>query len=162
MAGFLTNLLQSIFTPGPTPTLVVATNASFALLQLVLLVLLATTASIHFAILSFLCGTLWFAINWFVKELESSKQSEAQSKRDAESKREQDNNSADDSDTETEDAEKSSQGPVQARITASRLSPSLMEDMLRKRRSMGEGSTGGDISTDSEWDKVEDEGDEER
>ena len=162
MAEFLTNLLQSIFTPGPTPTLIVATNASFAILQLVLLVLLIVTASIHFAILSFLCGALWFSINWFVKELENAKELETQSKSDAESKREQGNNQVDDSDTETEDAEKSSKGPVQARIIASGLSPSLPEDMLRKRRSMGEGSTGGDISTDSEWDKVEDEGDVEK
>jgi hypothetical protein len=69
MSKFFTDLLNSIFTPGPTPSLVVATNVSFACLQLVLLLLLIATYSVHFLVLSFLSAGLWWAINWFVAEL---------------------------------------------------------------------------------------------
>ncbi|POR39449.1 V-type ATPase assembly factor PKR1 [Tolypocladium paradoxum] len=69
MASFMTDLWESIFTPGPTPTVVKATNASFAALQLCLLLLLLATHSVHFAILSVLCAGLWWAINWFAAEL---------------------------------------------------------------------------------------------
>lgn len=69
MADFLTNLFNSIFTPGPTPTLLVATNVSFAALQVVLLFLLVSTYSIHFLVLSGLSAGLWWSINWFVAEL---------------------------------------------------------------------------------------------
>ncbi|KAG7292097.1 hypothetical protein NEMBOFW57_002130 [Staphylotrichum longicolle] len=64
MASFFEDLWQSIFTPGPTPTLLVATNATFAALQVVLAVLLYATFSVHFLILSALCGGLW--VNWFL------------------------------------------------------------------------------------------------
>ena len=80
MAEFFENLFNSIFTPGPTPTLVVATNAAFAGLQVLLLALLAATRSIHFVILSVLCGGLWWAINWFVREINTLKAEEAQGK----------------------------------------------------------------------------------
>ena len=69
MADFMTNLFNSIFTPGPTPTLLVATNVSFAALQLILFLLLVSTYSIHFLVLSFLSAGLWGSINWFVAEL---------------------------------------------------------------------------------------------
>ena len=53
MASFMTSLWESIFTPGPTPTLLIATNASFGALQLLLLVLLFSYASqSHFVVLS--------------------------------------------------------------------------------------------------------------
>lgn len=41
--------------------------------------------------------------------------------------------------------------------TAGGLRPENAESALRKRRSLGDGS--GDLSTDSEWDKVEEEAD---
>lgn len=69
MATFFENLWTSVFVPGTTPTLLIATNASFAALQLLLFTLLVTTYSVHFAVLSFLCGGLWWAINWFATEL---------------------------------------------------------------------------------------------
>ncbi|PHH59475.1 hypothetical protein CDD81_3165 [Ophiocordyceps australis] len=69
MASFLTNLFNSIFVPGPTPTLLRAANTTFAALQLVLAVLLVVTRSVHFIILSVLCAALWRAINWFAAEL---------------------------------------------------------------------------------------------
>ncbi|RKU40852.1 SMK killer toxin resistance protein [Coniochaeta pulveracea] len=48
MATFVQELWDSIFTPGPTPTLLIATNVTFAALQLVLFTLLVATWSIHF------------------------------------------------------------------------------------------------------------------
>jgi hypothetical protein len=98
MSAFLTDLFQSIFTPGPTHSLIVATNASFACLQFLLLILLIATYSIHFVVLSFLCAGLWWAINWFVAELTT-----AQTLEDAKSKRRAgDTELGDDSETEAE------------------------------------------------------------
>ncbi|EEY18350.1 conserved hypothetical protein [Verticillium alfalfae VaMs.102] len=77
MASFAENLWNSVFTPGTTPTLLYATNASFAALQLTLLALLAATRSIHFVILSVLCAGLWRAINWFAAELAIAQAREA-------------------------------------------------------------------------------------
>ncbi len=98
MASFLASLWESIFTPGPTPTLLLATNASFGALQLLLLLLLVSTQSIHFVILSFLCAGLWYAINWFAAEVQAAK-----AKDDAE-KKEKDRRTSPEpgSDTETE------------------------------------------------------------
>ncbi|KAK3898628.1 small nuclear ribonucleoprotein [Staphylotrichum tortipilum] len=76
MAAFLTSLWESIFTPGPTPTLLVATNATFAALQAVLAALLYATRSVHFVVLSVLCGGLWAAINWFARELKAHQRRE--------------------------------------------------------------------------------------
>lgn len=81
MADFLSDLWTSVFTPGPTPTLLVATNATFAALQLLLLVLLVATYSIHFFALSFLTAGLWWAINWFARELVAAREKEEEAKR---------------------------------------------------------------------------------
>jgi hypothetical protein len=97
MAQFFSDLFNSIFTPGPTPSIVVATNVSFAGLQLVLFALLVATYSVHFLILSFLCAGLWGAINWFVSELNAS-----QALEDAKKKAAEDRRSSDESDTEAE------------------------------------------------------------
>jgi hypothetical protein len=69
MATFFTDLMTSIFTPGPTSSLLLATNVSFAALQVTFLGLLIATFSIHFVVLSVLSGSLWWGINWFVAEL---------------------------------------------------------------------------------------------
>jgi len=42
----------------------------------VLLILLITTYSIHFLVLSFLSAGLWWAINWFVAELTAAQAAE--------------------------------------------------------------------------------------
>lgn len=76
MASFMVSLWESIFTPGPTPTLLIATNATFGALQLLLVILLYFTRSIHFFILSVLCGGLWYAINWFATEVAAAKVAE--------------------------------------------------------------------------------------
>jgi hypothetical protein len=84
MAGLLSffeDLFQSIFTPGPTTSLIKATNISFLALQLLLTLLLYATKSIHFVVLSLLCGGLWWSINWFVTELESAKKIEKEADR---------------------------------------------------------------------------------
>ncbi|EME77906.1 uncharacterized protein MYCFIDRAFT_212589 [Pseudocercospora fijiensis CIRAD86] len=81
MADFLTNLWESVFTPGTTPTLLVATNCTFGALQILLLGLLAATYSIHFAILSVLCGGLWYSINWFAVELQAAQKAEVEAER---------------------------------------------------------------------------------
>ena len=81
MASFLTSLWESVFTPGPTPTLLIATNASFAALQVILLGLFLATYSAHFIALSFLSGGLWWAINWFSAELRRAQDIEDEAKR---------------------------------------------------------------------------------
>lgn len=158
MANFLTDLFNSIFTPGPTPTLIVATNASFAALQLVFLVLLILTYSIHFVVLSFLSAGLWWAINWFVTELQAANEKEKKAIQLREMRKSQDERDGEDSGTETEAAEMPSED-VRAKGRAEPFvqPPDAPENALRKRRSLGEAS--GDLSTDSEWDKVEEEGD---
>ncbi|MCJ1450055.1 hypothetical protein MMC28_000383 [Mycoblastus sanguinarius] len=157
MANFLSNLFNSIFTPGPTPSIIIATNASFAALQLVLLVLLILTYSVHFAILSFLSAGLWWAINWFVIELEAAGKKEKDAKRLREIRKGQDDQGAEDSGTETEGGGTQSEG-VSADSQPALLRPEDAQGELRKRRSLGEGSSG-DMSTDSEWDKVSEAGD---
>ncbi|KAL2815765.1 hypothetical protein BDW59DRAFT_176029 [Aspergillus cavernicola] len=69
MGSFMEDLWSSIFTAGPTPTLLIATNVTFAALQTLLLVLLLGTHSIHFVVLSVISGSLWYLINWFAREL---------------------------------------------------------------------------------------------
>lgn len=81
MADFMVNLWDAVFTPGATPTLLLATNITFAALQLTLAALLALTYSIHFVILSTLCAGLWWAINWFAYELQQAQQKEAEAER---------------------------------------------------------------------------------
>lgn len=75
MASFFSELWASIFTPGTTPTLLLATNISFAALQITLCVLLYVTSSIHFVFLNLIAGGLWAGVNWFVKEVEEFQRS---------------------------------------------------------------------------------------
>lgn len=153
MASFLEELWNSIFTPGTTPTLLIATNASFAALQLVLLALLLATYSVHFLILSVLCMGLWVAINWFANELRIEQERVAEQDRLAQEKSP---DPANDSDTETELAPDL---PVRESVVSSKSSSASAQpdtlsssDALRRRRSLGDSS--GYVSTDSEWEKV--------
>lgn len=101
-------------------------------------------------------------------ELQAATQKEQEAKHLREIQRERDDfRHAEDSGTETEAAETMDQeleprGKVQASLRPERgfLRPESAQDTLRRRTSTGEGS--GDLSTDSEWDKVEDEGDRDR
>lgn len=208
MASFAEKLWESIFTPGPTPTLLVATNASFAALQLLLFAMLLATYSIHFFILSFLCGGLWWAINWFAAEIRAAQAKEEEAKRIREARRGSGKSgkggddgeamdTGDDTEVDTEvDLQK--ERPMQARASkresqstvlvdrpsersgregtpqasagatggpaaasttgaTTRLAP-LVDDAVKKRKGLGEST--GDLSTDSEWEKLsEDAGD---
>lgn len=157
MASFIEELWNSIFTPGATPTLLVATNASFAALQFVLLLLLLVTYSIHFLILSLLSAGLWYAINWFARELQIEKDKAAKRDQIAQEKLPDTGN---DTDTETEITPPPPSQPLAQTLHASSQSSSshlhpdisASADALRRRQSLPESS--GDVSTDSEWEKV--------
>lgn len=159
MAAFLTDLVSSVFTPGPTPSIIIATNVSFAALQAVLLVLLILTYSVHFVVLSFLCAGLWWAINWFVTELEAAQTKERDTKQSKDMQKGQGHHErgAEDSGTETEGSgnhsERGVSGSLAGSKTAGFLRPEDSQSALRKRRSSAEASSG-DLSTDSDWDKV--------
>lgn len=199
MGDFLTNLWGSVFTPGATPTLIVATNATFAALQLLLGALFIATYSIHFAVLSVLCTGLWFSINWFANELRQAQAKEEEAERlrkqkKATSKADKDwkakgevGDSADDEgeDTETEGAgmRESASGASAASVayepteedervrseiidaikasgnaTAGGASTGLQAGdggSAARQRKDGEGDRSGEVSTDSEWEKVE-------
>jgi ER protein Pkr1 len=163
MASFFEELWNSILTPGPTPTLLVATNASFAGLQFLLLCLLLATYSVHFIVLSFICGGLWWSINWFVAELLAAKATEDS---DGQGQKERATELAKvplgDSDTETEPST-GLMKPPPPREPPTMLKPKPTgneETLLRKRRSMGDSS--GYISTDSEWEKVSENSEKDR
>lgn len=154
MASFIEELWNSIFTPGPTPTLLVATNATFAALQFLLLILLIATYSLHFVALSVLSGGLWYAINWFARELQAEK-----SKHSVSEERTREKSPDLGSETETEDAPpttRSAPEPLQEAVQSLRPPPTQSGDTLRKRKSLGDSS--GYVSTDSEWEKVSDSG----
>ena len=103
MASFVQNLWESIFTPGPTPTLLVATNVTFACLQTVLLLLLIATYSVHFVILSCISAGLWWSINWFAGELKAAQEKEEKEKaRTQAQQRASHHTTTEDSDTEVE------------------------------------------------------------
>jgi hypothetical protein len=175
MATFMEDLWSSVFTPGATPALLVATNATFAALQAVLFVLLIATYSIHFVILSFLSGALWASINWFAKEVREiqARQEEEQDKsqlagsdgpKPGGSNRRPGGVDSADSETETEGVSEtrrrkpSAAGASQASTstTGTSLHPpgSDVGEVLRKRASLG-GDSSDYASTDSEWEKVE-------
>lgn len=193
MSQFFENLWNSVFTPGPTPTLLVATNASFAALQVVLFSLLLATYSIHFVILSGLCAGLWWSINWFANELRLAQEKEEAAKkiRDRRDREREKSREADDlagerepavgreggegegmdtgDDTETEETEtevdvKKGAKAATASLPTAGSAPTVsstqtsletaVDDSLKKRKSIGEGA---ESSTDSEWEKVEQE-----
>ncbi|KAE8373321.1 ER protein Pkr1-domain-containing protein [Aspergillus bertholletiae] len=183
MGSFMEDLWASIFTPGPTPTLLVAANATFAALQLVLFLLLLATYSIHFVVLSVLSASLWWSINWFAQELAAAQAQEAAKEKqqpkelltegDDEHKRKSEASrkppgalDSTDSDTETESlverkisavsaAAPPSTSTATSTTAASTLQPPEQQGGVRKRPSMS-GESSGYVSTDSEWEKVDD------
>ncbi|KAI1114397.1 ER protein Pkr1-domain-containing protein [Nemania sp. NC0429] len=152
MAGFVEQLWDSIFTPGPTPSLLIATNVTFACLQVVLFVLLIATYSVHFVVLSIISGGLWWAINWFAAELNAAKAREEAEK--TRSERRPARQGTEDSETEVE-------------TTVSRSNPKLgskeiepveqvgdlkhrVEEHLSETKSEAKSTA----STEDEWEKV--------
>jgi len=107
MAAFMEDLWNSVFTPGTTPTLLVATNASFLALQVLLGILLLATRSVHFLVLSGLCGGLWWSINWFAVELKKAEKAEEEAgrlrKRRSDLAEERSGRETDDGEDEAED-----------------------------------------------------------
>ncbi|RDL34530.1 Pkr1-domain-containing protein [Venustampulla echinocandica] len=144
MSAFLTDLFQSIFTPGPTPALLVATNVAFACLQTILFLLLIGTYSIHFVILSVLSAGLWGSINWFVAELKAAEAREAEKKRLQELV-----GAGDDSETEAEtviDTEDTGFASKEVEVVERRGGA--------KDRGRGLGSSKSELSTEDEWERV--------
>ena len=200
MADFLSNLWSSVFTPGTTPTLLIATNVTFGTLQLLLLGLLIATSSIHFGILSILCAGLWWSINWFATELKAAqaKEDEAEKLRKRKKKNESDwksrgevNDSADDEgeDTEVEEAGRTagmeestgglfSKAPDEGKRVRQEIRDAMdssgdsAQDSGRatgveqavggaesRQRNVEDVDRSGEISTDSEWEKISQDGD---
>ncbi|KAJ5123615.1 hypothetical protein N7448_009712 [Penicillium atrosanguineum] len=153
MASFVEELWSSVFTPGPTPTLLIATNVSFAALQLILFALLLATHSLHFVALSIISAGLWYSINWFAAEVRAAQLAQEAEKKDPALDRNKDSVEGD-SDTETETFNKPSAiATGSASLSSSGLQP--IERDPKKRPSSG-GDSSGYGSTDSEWEKVED------
>lgn len=182
MASFLTSLWESVFTPGPTPTLLLATNITFACLQALLFALFIATYSIHFAVLSFLCAGLWYSINWFAIELAAAREKEAEAEklRKMGKRREGDGEVADDEDegeqTEVEDLKgeervrrevqeamgldgqgSGERGSGKGTTTAVEKQAEAGAAEARQRR-VEELDRSGDVSTDSEWERVSQDG----
>jgi hypothetical protein len=143
MSQFLTELFQSIFTPGPTHSLLVATNVAFAGLQATLLALLIATYSIHFLILSFLSAGLWWAINWFVAELRIAEAEMAEKKR-----RQEDVGSGDDSETEAETVIESSDTKSGSKEVE------VVEPVGDLKPRFTSGGSRSEHSTEDEWERV--------
>ncbi|KAL9050846.1 MAG: hypothetical protein Q9162_006390 [Coniocarpon cinnabarinum] len=195
MANFMEELWNSIFTPGPTPTLLIATNVTFGALLFLLLCLLIVTWSIHFLILSILSASLWAAINWFAREVNLAHAREeyllakdsntAKVKPDATSDQSVDEmDSGDDTEIEAGDQQRDRESTPQvatptvkaitgtsgswtsfevsqsgaedrSNTTSRQFSGSDGEARRRAHQSMAEST--GSLSTDSEWEKVDEE-----
>ncbi|KAL2870749.1 V-type ATPase assembly factor PKR1 [Aspergillus lucknowensis] len=172
MGSFVEDLWSSIFTAGPTPTLLLATNVSFAALQTLFFVLLLATYSVHFIVLSALSGSLWYSINWFARELKQAQaQAAAQGTHSEEVSAEQRRSprpdlkargtpDGADSETETEslvDHKNATAIGLTPQSTTASATLQVPESMsgVRKRLSVS-GDSSGYTSTDSEWEKVDD------
>ncbi|QLL30529.1 hypothetical protein HG536_0A03470 [Torulaspora globosa] len=72
MANFFVALWESIFQPGTTPQLIVATHVSFiALLSTLIWLIYATKGNVHFYALFIIALCLWVCVIWFIRELKS-------------------------------------------------------------------------------------------
>ncbi|KAJ8132601.1 hypothetical protein O1611_g1022 [Lasiodiplodia mahajangana] len=147
MAGFVEQLWDSIFTPGPTPSLLIATNVTFACLQLVLFILLIATYSVHFVALSLLSGGLWWAINWFATELNAAKAREEAEKTRAEQRSAR---QTDDSETEVETIVSRSN----PKSGSKEIEPTEQTGELKHRVGEPVSEAKSAASTEDEWEKV--------
>lgn len=157
LSTFFEDLWESIFTPGPTPSLLIATNVTFASLQVVLFALLLATYSIHFVILSCLSAGLWWAINWFARELQASHDLELKEKAKAARKTAQGAQTSADSDTEVETFLTKTKTKSQPGQAASSKDVDVQEPVaaeMRQRASVQSQESKSSVSTEDEWDKV--------
>lgn len=159
MDSFFQDLWSSIFTPGPTPTLLVATNVTLASLQFLFFLLLLATSSIHFIVLSFLCGALWWSINWFAREFQAAQASASEKEEKTGEESEADlargrrppgTIDTSESDTETEADVSSSK----AKGTSHSLLKPPEAHGLKMRPNISRENSGY-ASTDSEWEKID-------
>lgn len=148
MASFMVDLFNSIFTPGPTSSLLLATNVSFAALQFVLFALLIATYSIHFVILSVLCGGLWWAINWFVSELKAF---EAQEKQKTTETNKDTGGNASESDTDAQTVIEEVKASGSKEVEVQPPAPGLVDRGAEKEVHEVKGS---EVSTEDEWERV--------
>lgn len=136
--------------PGPTPTILKATNATFAALQVVLLGLLVATTSIHFVVLSILCAGLWYSINWFAGEVaiaQKRQQEEAERNKASEDTKDK-NKDGDDSDTEVEATAREGRRKLKKRGEGGAVG------QTRNLEVSPGGETQSSVSTEDEWEKV--------
>lgn len=74
MSGFIVGLWESVFQPGTSPQLILATHLSFiALLTTLSWLIYVTKGNIHFIMLFIIALLLWITIIWFISELETAK-----------------------------------------------------------------------------------------
>ena len=153
MSQFFQDLWESIFTPGPTPSLLVASNVTFACLQLVLLVLLVATYSVHFIVLSSLCAGLWWAVNWFAAELQAAQRAE----KEADERARRARSGGADSDTEVEPVTVARAGdaPASGSREVEPLEPrgELKHRLAAPESAPSQGSKSS-ASTEDEWERV--------
>jgi hypothetical protein len=181
MATFLSSLWDSVFTPGTTPTLLLATNGTFALLQTLLFALLIATYSLHFVVLSVLCAGLWVGINWFAKEVQLAREEQTEKEKKeraggtSKGAGNTDGGEADDEgedegqETETEvEVRKSAfggnggedaKGQMSAATGVEKQANAGIEIARQRRLEDGSSERSGDVSTDSEWERISQEGD---
>lgn len=145
----MVDLWESIFTPGPTSTLLRAANVTFGALQIVLLALLVGTHSIHFIVLSVLCAGLWWSINWFAAELKIAQEKEKAEKAQAAAAA----GTAEDGDSDTEVDESQVKKGGDAEVETLPVEPLEAKGELRQRGDAGLG-TQSSVSTEDEWEKV--------
>ncbi|KAJ4272060.1 SMK killer toxin resistance protein [Fusarium torreyae] len=162
MSSFIVKLWEDIFTPGPTPTILKAANASFAALQTVLFLLLLATYNIHCVILSILCAGLWWSVNWFAAELAIA-QREQREKEQREKQQQQQKEASgndDDSGTEVETSAPNKAPPVAsvAATTSDVAAAAGLEPVETKgevkQRAVAAAGTQSSVSTEDEWEKV--------
>ncbi|KAJ5174028.1 Endoplasmic reticulum protein Pkr1 [Penicillium coprophilum] len=161
MASFMGDLWSSIFTPGPTPTLLIATNVTFAALQLIFFALLLATYSLHFVALSIISAGLWWSINWFAAEMKLAQQAQEAEKEkqegdNAKTRQKSPVRESGDSETETEAVSAKKTAKSSAVATGSATSGLLPTARDHKKRLSTGGEGSGYGSTDSEWEKVDD------
>ncbi|KAF9769029.1 hypothetical protein IL306_013614 [Fusarium sp. DS 682] len=157
MSSFIVKLWEDIFTPGPTPTILKAANASFAALQTVLFCLLLATYNIHCVILSILCGGLWWSVNWFAAELAiAQREQREKEEKEKQQQKKASGNEGEDSETEVETPAPTKAPPVAATTSdiaaAAGLEPLETKGEVKKRS--GAAGTQSSVSTEDEWEKV--------
>ncbi|CCF55483.1 hypothetical protein KAFR_0A00450 [Kazachstania africana CBS 2517] len=70
--SFFVRLWESIFEPGTSPQLIIATHVSFILLLVTLgSLIVITNYNIHFILLFIIASLLWITVIWFVNELKN-------------------------------------------------------------------------------------------